>query len=676
MELRALAELVLRSDRLEDKLAGSDDLSDRHPGPAWAGPPDAPGRPRSLRMDDGRPRARFPTEGSLHRPEARATALHFFANHELLAAELMALCLLRFPEAPAAFRMGVARTLREEQRHLGQYIQRMQALGLGLGEVPLNGTFWRVLAPMKTPLHYVSGMSLVFEQANLDHAAAWMNRFRGADDPVSADLMAQVLEDEIGHVRHGVTWFERWRPKGADAFAAFGEALPPGLDPIRAKGSEMVEQPRLRAGLSPAFVAALRAHRGSKGRRPRVYVFRPDVEDTLAGRSQPDGVLAELIDDLSPVFGLLGGDDDLVLTERPGCPTHRAQLQALGLSSPNPVRPEALAETGPDQLVPWGSAPEIRRGLEQLSAVCRVPLTPPADEAARLDKLSVLTPRAEAAAAGWLPAPWVGVPLTDPEALPPPPVLLKARRSAAGRHRRRIEAAPSKGDLRFLRGALAEGPVLAEPWLQRHLDLGLVLPPTGRPQLLRFFTDDKGAYRGHWLGHPLHGVAPELAEPLVRHPAGGLEGLMHAVARRVRALFPAGPLGVDWMVASDGAQRAVQPWVEINGRWTMGHVAARLARRHLAPGSVGLWWHLRGSDLRRLGFEDFAELGPRLEAHAMRTVQLGRRLGLVAGAVPTNPPSSARRVLSVLVVDEDAAALEARFESLFHGLRFPLLSGR
>lgn len=42
---------------------------------------------------------------------------HFLTNHELLAAELMALVLLKFPDAPKDYRAGVYEAMREEQMH-------------------------------------------------------------------------------------------------------------------------------------------------------------------------------------------------------------------------------------------------------------------------------------------------------------------------------------------------------------------------------------------------------------------------------------------------------------------------------------------------------------------------------------------------------------------------------
>ena len=64
-------------------------------------------------------------------PVERGRVLHFFANHELLALELMAVALLRFPDAPHSFRRGIIETMKEEQKHLNLYIESMNRLGVG-----------------------------------------------------------------------------------------------------------------------------------------------------------------------------------------------------------------------------------------------------------------------------------------------------------------------------------------------------------------------------------------------------------------------------------------------------------------------------------------------------------------------------------------------------------------
>src|SRR5436190_24288379 len=99
MELREFAQKVLFATSLEEKLRCLDALTDEHPGPAVVAPA-APGRPAALRFKPhGSGKADFPGVKRLEQTRERGRLLHFFANHELLATELMALVLLRFPEA-------------------------------------------------------------------------------------------------------------------------------------------------------------------------------------------------------------------------------------------------------------------------------------------------------------------------------------------------------------------------------------------------------------------------------------------------------------------------------------------------------------------------------------------------------------------------------------------------
>src|SRR5438046_994321 len=117
MEIREFAERVLFATKLEEKLESPENIADEDPGSAIIAPR-APGRPAELRFkSEGSAKADFPGIHRLESTAERGRLLHFFANHELLATELMALVLLRFPEAPPAFRRGVLQTLKDEQRH-------------------------------------------------------------------------------------------------------------------------------------------------------------------------------------------------------------------------------------------------------------------------------------------------------------------------------------------------------------------------------------------------------------------------------------------------------------------------------------------------------------------------------------------------------------------------------
>src|SRR3954468_23725802 len=154
MELRDFAEQVLFGARIEDKLNCPASIQDTRPGsPILA--PRAPGRSPELRFKtQGSRPADFPGVHQLEKEPERGRLLHFFANHELLATELMALVLLRFPDAPAAFRRGVLQTLKDEQEHTRLYIQRMKQCGVEFGEMPVSGYFWRAISAMENPIDY------------------------------------------------------------------------------------------------------------------------------------------------------------------------------------------------------------------------------------------------------------------------------------------------------------------------------------------------------------------------------------------------------------------------------------------------------------------------------------------------------------------------------------------
>ena len=142
------AEQILVGDTLADKLAPPGPLAHA---PRSVGLPDLPGRPPGLRFDDARPKPPSPRVADLARLDGRGRVLHGFANHELLALELMARMLLRFPEAPEGWRKGLVVTMQDEQRHLRSYVERMQACGVELGAVPVSSFFWDVLADAPWP---------------------------------------------------------------------------------------------------------------------------------------------------------------------------------------------------------------------------------------------------------------------------------------------------------------------------------------------------------------------------------------------------------------------------------------------------------------------------------------------------------------------------------------------
>lgn len=252
MELRDWALRILSADTLEEKLFCPEELTDFAPGPPLFF--DEPTRPAHMAFHKRRREEKLPPFQTHGKEENRAICLHRFAGHELLAAEIMAHALVAFPDAPATFRRGVAHTLQEEQGHVRLYMERMEAMGLRFGDLPLYRHFWNHVPYLTSPLHYISVMSLTFEMANLDFAPLYGKSFAHFGDSASAALMGQILQDELRHVSFGWRWLQKLKGE-KDAWDAWTASLTPKLTPKRAKGFVFMEENRRKAGISDDWIA-------------------------------------------------------------------------------------------------------------------------------------------------------------------------------------------------------------------------------------------------------------------------------------------------------------------------------------------------------------------------------------------------------------------------------------
>jgi uncharacterized ferritin-like protein (DUF455 family) len=256
MELREWAIRILSADTLSEKLFTPEEWTDLDPGAPLVF--NEPVRPSGMQFKRHTSREKLPPFHEHWHPDKRAACLHRFAGHELLAVEIMAQALLAFPEAPRHFRKGVANTLREEQEHVRLYIQRMQAMGLNFGDLPLYRHFWAHVPHLTSPIRYVSVMSLTFEMANLDFAPLYGKSFARAGDEASAALMKRILEDEISHVSFGMNWLKKFKRPEQSEWDAWRESLPPLMTPKRAKGFVLHEEPRRQAGIQEEWIHKLK----------------------------------------------------------------------------------------------------------------------------------------------------------------------------------------------------------------------------------------------------------------------------------------------------------------------------------------------------------------------------------------------------------------------------------
>ena len=375
MEVSAFAERVLVGRTLADKLLSPAELTDETPRLTGALPGE-PGRAEGLSLGHGSGGGaplKVPDD-----PRERGWLLHAFANHELLATELLALALLRFDDVPAAFRRGLVQTLREEQKHLALYLDRMRALGVELGERPLSGFFWRAMSSLETPAAFVAHLSLTFEQANLDFASHYAREFAALGDRETAAVLQTVLDDEIGHVAFGVRWFERWRENDVPLFDAHRDALEPPLQVVRAKAASFEVAPRRAAGLSSAYIERLRVSSGSRGRPARVFWFNGAVEQEVEQglRYTPTKSTLATIADMETLPLVFATSSDVVLVRRRPSVAFLDRLAEAGFGLPR-FEVAALERTpwpAPRQLgaieslEPWGCSPRTHAFAATASA--------------------------------------------------------------------------------------------------------------------------------------------------------------------------------------------------------------------------------------------------------------------------------------------------------------------
>jgi len=650
MQMREAAERILFAETLEEKLrlapAGA---ADDAPGPALR-MPDAPGRPPELRVRADGVRVDFPGVHRLDDERERGVMLHFLANHELLAAELMALVLLKFPDAPREYRAGVYAAMREEQMHTAMYVRRMRECGVHFGELPVNDYFWRIIAPMATPLDFVTRLNLTFEQANLDFSKHYAGLFRQAGDAATAAVLEKIYRDEIGHVGHGVTWFRRWKERGSSDWEAFRKALVFPLAPVRAKGlAPFNAEGRRLAGLDEDFIRQLEVCEQSRGRTPVVHWFNPNAEGhAMAPGYQPDKTARALEEDLEMLIAGWSRKDDVALLRRPPSREHLAELKRAGFELPEIATMEELAGRRLGGLRPWAWSPDASSALAGLAGGVAPSVPWQGREALPREWFSKeIGIRLEER----LGCPEIATLCRDEESALAAvrdhlagggQALVKAAFSHAGRGHRRINRDSPEGATRaWLRNSLAaHGCVTVEAWRERVLDFSALyeMAADGRVALVGLTRMENDA-AGRFLGTRVSPKWASLLEPEVaaflHREAGVMEWYQEKIPAVLGGLLPGyrGPLGVDAMVhrLACGAL-ALKPVVELNVRMTMGRVALEL----LAKSSTR-----RGGSLRILRKDKVADPGA-LRGGSLR-----------GGPVLLNDPDAAREFLALWEVETD-----------------------
>lgn len=699
MDIRSYAERILFSDRLDDKLLSASLITLDTPHAALTGTILQPGRPAALAFAQKAQRRPFPTAKQLEEEEGRGIVLHFFANHELLAIEIMALALLRFPDAPASFRQGLIQTITEEQGHFRAYKERMHELSVKIGDVPVNGFFWDCLKNMQNPLDFVLGMSLTFEQANLDFAQYYRQAFAHLGDQITAQILDKVYEDEIGHVKHGALWLNRWKGPEESEWQAYSTRLSLPLSPARAKGPIFDREARRRANLTEEFLDQLYAYGGSKGRVPNLYFYNADCELELSREMagyNPNQGMRKVMGELMSCLMFVAKPGDVVLTQKLPSLAYSGAMRELGFDLPEF---QSLPESGRElqkffkdrrwgRLQPWGWTPrslEMAQALSGKEEALQLPIDLAADGFWHNSWMDLFRKSALPQLRGelrakigldendlWGPAEADGALLTDLtdilvviaqlHAAFGTPAVIKSPYGFAGSGMLRAYPGQdlSEAQIGWIERQLdLYGAVLIEPWLKRVADLSVVWSEEN-PQLhsFVFHTNAKGQYKGHSLQTMSYALPADQRAFMFetkRSSVAAYERLLQ-VAELVRAkLADHGyryAAGIDTMLYEWQGQRYLRVLGEVNCRMTMGHVARGL-RKHVNPSTPSLWQSVTVLEAQGRGWPTLGKMADELQTQHPPIL----RQGLIeSGIFFTNDPTQSSYILGLAAVGKAAMA--------------------
>lgn len=625
-----------------------------------------PGRPSHLRFaasHEARPA--MPSAPTLVDESSRGVLLHFFANHELLAVELMALAILRFRNAPTAFLRGLAKTLKEEQRHTAWYVNRMKQCGVEFGEYPVNRFFWDSVSTMECPVDYVSRLSLTFEQANLDYSKHYAGILKEAGDAPSSKILEQIYKDEISHVGYGLKWFRKWKAESDSDWDALEKRLVFPLSPIRAKGNQTPFniEGRRAAGFDDDYIEKLSLYERSRGRTPNVYYFNPEAENRAAiapAVYHPPARIQAVSDDLESLILFLAKRDDLVLMRNAPSAGHRLKLIEAGFHLPE------IEELGPrgalqddsllherkiHRFLPWSKAPDLWEGFPSLAAN----ETNGTGNWKWKHEDRALFSKSEQAQA--LPQ-WFGTsfPVKTREDLEEAlksfrstgtdRVILKRSYATAGSGMRRLTLAELEDLLTrgFAETPAKGGGILLEPCHARVFDFSVQFEiengSARRVSTVEQLITPSGGYRGT-IAMPkfCQGLDPETARFLMTEALPRYEtdsAFVNDLETWASRFGFSGALGIDTYLYCDHDGKLCHRTVcEINPRYTMGRVAHEL-RKQIAPGCGLLMKMVKVSDLNQVDFSFEMKKGklssgsilltePRPNSHFAALIQIAKQ---------------------------------------------------
>ncbi len=190
------------------------------------------------------------------RVEGRAALLHAIAHIEFNAINLALDAAWRFDAMPDRFYADWIGVAADEARHFAMLQSLLRTRGCDYGDFDAHDGLWEMA--QRTRGDVLDRMALVprvLEARGLDATPPIQAKLRQAGDTQAADVLAVILDEEVGHVALGNHWFA-WlcEQRGLEPGQAFADRL---RHYRPATTRSMNRAARLAAGFSEAELQAL-----------------------------------------------------------------------------------------------------------------------------------------------------------------------------------------------------------------------------------------------------------------------------------------------------------------------------------------------------------------------------------------------------------------------------------
>lgn len=187
----------------------------------------------------------------------RAALVHAVAHIEFNAINLALDAIWRFRGLPRAYIDDWLSVAKDEARHFGWLSGRLKGLGHAYGDFPAHNGLWEAACKTSSdPLMRMALVPRVLEARGLDVTPAMISRLRAAGDDETADILVNILDEEVAHVAIGTRWFHfLCKERGLLPDDTFQRLLEEHMQPIARAVLNL--QARRASGFSEAEIAYL-----------------------------------------------------------------------------------------------------------------------------------------------------------------------------------------------------------------------------------------------------------------------------------------------------------------------------------------------------------------------------------------------------------------------------------